>query len=260
MTKFFAHRRNWPADFPDVLTHSEVATRNKHPAYISAKAGDSQAALILVRDLLNDNAIELLRQIIGQRNVILAAVTAVEKTGFNAIPDAMAHTIGGKLGLPVDTGELRQTNVVAHTRATGWHRLVTPPLFGGEVEKSRDYVLIDDHVGLGGTLANMRGYIEEKGGKVVAMTTLTESRDARKIALHVETLNMLRLKHGKDLEKYWQEIFGYGLDCLTEIEAGYIARQSSFDAITRCLVEATEEASSGGLSTIAIGSINPTSV
>ena len=30
MTKVFAHRRNWPADFPDVVIHSGVATRNNH--------------------------------------------------------------------------------------------------------------------------------------------------------------------------------------------------------------------------------------
>ncbi len=96
----------------------------------------------------------------------------------------------------------------------------------------------------------MRGYIEAGGGRVIAMTTMTESRAARKISATPETIHMLRLKHGQDLETFWQETFGYGLDCLTEVEAGYLARQSSFDAIRGCLADAAEEARSSGLSAI----------
>lgn len=61
-------------------------------------------------------------------------------------------------------------------------------------------MLVDDHVGLGGTLANLKGHIETHGGKVVAMTTLTESRDGRHIALRRETLDMLWERHGDRLE------------------------------------------------------------
>ena len=99
-----------------------------------------------MRDLLNDEAVALLQRTIGQHDVTLAGVAAIEKTGFNAIPDAMELEIGQRLGLPVDN-EIRQINKVAHTRATGWHRLVTPPLFGGVVTHGRDYVLVDDHSG-----------------------------------------------------------------------------------------------------------------
>ena len=146
-------------------------------------------------------------------------------------------------------------NIVAHTRASGWHRIVTPPIFGGTVKAGQDYLLVDDHIGLGGTLANLRGYIETNGGTVVAMTTLTQSRDAEKIALTPATLNMLRSKHGQDLENYWQAIFGYGLDCFTEVEGGYVARQPSVDAIASRMVAAAEAAHGGGLSAIALESL-----
>jgi hypothetical protein len=157
MTQTLAPRTSWPADFPAVIIHASLSARDQHPFYAKAKAGDFQAALALVDDLISDDAIRLLQQTVGQRRAIAAAVAAIEKSGFNAIPDAMAHIIGARLGLPVDNGELRQTNIVVHTRASGWHRIVTPPTFGGNVEAGRDYLLIDDHIGLGGTLANMRG-------------------------------------------------------------------------------------------------------
>jgi hypothetical protein len=57
--------------------------------------------------------------------------------------------------------------------------------------------LLDDHVGLGGTVANLRGYVEARGGRVLAITTLTESREARQNSLRAETLAMLRERHGK---------------------------------------------------------------
>lgn len=79
------------------------------------------------------------------------------------------------------TAEIVQTNKVGHTRARSSQRLVTPATFGGSVESDMNYVLVDDHVGLGGTLANLRGYVEARGGIVIAMTTLTESRDGRRI-------------------------------------------------------------------------------
>jgi len=122
MSKVLAPRSAWPVDFPDVIIHSDLAIRNRHPAYGRAKAGDVAAAIALVRDLLNSDAVALLRRTIGQRDAILAAVSAIEKTGFNAIPDAMGNEIGKRLGLPVDTGELLQINKVAHTRASGWHK------------------------------------------------------------------------------------------------------------------------------------------
>ena len=115
--------------------------------------------MILVCDLLNGDALERLRISLGGRRPVIAAVTAIETGGLNAIPDAMAQVIGTRLSLAVDDGELLQMNIVAHTRASGWHRIVTPPRFGGTVKAGQHYLLIDDHIGLGGTLANLRGYI-----------------------------------------------------------------------------------------------------
>ena len=252
-----APRTPWPEGFPAVVVHAVLAERDQHPLYVKAKAGEFQAALGLVADLVKADALDRLRAILGNRRPFVAAVTAIEASGFNAIPDAMAHAIGSRLGLPLDAGELRQINTVGHTRATGWHRIVTPPVFAGGVTAGADYVLIDDHIGLGGTLANLRGYVESNDGRVVAMSTLTQSRDAATIALTPATLSVRRSKHGSELETLWREIYGHGLDCLTEVEGGYVARSPTVDAIARCLVEAAEKAAGSGLSTIAVPRLEP---
>jgi hypothetical protein len=249
MTNPLPVRLPWPPDFPDVVIHTDVRTRDSHPGYTAAKAGDAEAALVLASDLLSHEGIARLRDFIGNRPTLLLPVVADELTGFNAIPDAMAQVLGNELGTPVVAGEIVQTNKVGHTRAPAFQRLVTPATFEGQVQADANYVLVDDHVGLGGTLANLRGYVEARGGTVVAITTLTESRDASIISLQPATRNVLWHRHGQALDDLWQSQFGYGIDCLTEVEAINLCRQHSVAGIEDFLAQAAIEARGRGLQT-----------
>lgn len=242
-----SYRSPWVRGFPEVVVHATQSARDQHPGYQSAKSGDIKASLELVNSLLSVEATARIADLVQGQQPLLAAVTAAEAIGFNTIPDAMASVLGERLKLPIDGGELRQTNRVVHTKSSGWHRFVTPAEFAGEVVAGTSYVLVDDHVGLGGTLANMRGYIERYGGIVIAMTTISETRDGRIIALQEETLNSLRSKHGEELENFWRLHFGYGLNCCTQLEAEYLCRQKSVDSIRGCLAEAAEKARQAGL-------------
>jgi hypothetical protein len=240
-------RTPWPTDFPDAIIHTDVRTRDAHCGYEAAKAGDPNAALALAEELLDRDAIRRLSAIIDTRRVLLLPVVADETTGFNAIPDAMAQMLAAILGLEAVAGEVVQTNRVGHTRAPAFQRLVTPATFDGPVSAGADYVLVDDHIGLGGTLANLRGYLEARGCSVIAITTLTESRDARRISLSAETRSMLWQRHGEKLDQLWKSQFGYGIDYLTEVEALNLCRQQSVVAIEDFLAQAAIEARSRGL-------------
>jgi hypothetical protein len=96
---------------------------------------------------------------------------------------------------------------------------------------------VDDHVGLGSTLANLRGHIESHGGTVVLATTLSASRRSEVLALRAATLHSLSDKHG-ELDKYWRHHVGFGIDVLTEAEAGYLLRAPSVDAIRAGVAQA----------------------
>jgi hypothetical protein len=241
-------RTPWPPDFPDVVVHTTVAERDAHAGYTQAKGGDPDAAFELAFDLLNDAAVDYLRELLTGTDALLLPVVADETLGFNAIPDAMAQILARDLDLPVvENGEIVQTNKVGHTRAKAFQRLVTPAFFEGFVEDGANYFLVDDHVGLGGTLANLRGHIELNGGHVVGMTALTESRDGRRISLLPATFDMLWEKHGEALDQLWQDQFGYGIGCLTEVEGQVLCRQPSVDAIQDFLAQAAVEARGRGL-------------
>ncbi len=160
-----ATRSPWPADFPEVLVHTSVARRDAHPCYLRAKAGDPDAALTLALDLLEGEVVQVLRKKLAGYSAILLPVIADETTGFNAIPDAMAQVLSRNLDITVAAGEIVQINKVGHTRARAFQRLVTPAMFDGEVEFGAEYILVDDHIGLGGTLANLRGYVKHAAAR-----------------------------------------------------------------------------------------------
>ncbi len=243
----FQARVPWPRQFPTVVIHADIKVRDSHPAYRAAKSGSADDALNLAVDLISDKAVAELAIILGKRPALLLPVTADEVTGFNAIPDAMAHVIGRKLNLRVVAGDIVQTNKVGHTRAPAFQRLVTPAYFAGQVVPDAGYVLVDDHVGLGGTLANLRGHIEVNGAHVIAMTTLTESRNARQISMLGETHSVLWEQYGESLDTLWRFHFGHGIDCLTEVEAINLCRQPSLVAIEDFLAQAAVEARGRGL-------------
>jgi hypothetical protein len=88
---------------------------------------------------------------------------------------------------------------------------------------------------------------ELRGGRIIGMTTLTESRDARHISLRTETLSVLSARHGEELDIFWKAQFGHGIDCPIEVEARILRRQPSFVAIQDFLAPAAVEACSRGL-------------
>jgi hypothetical protein len=140
------------------------------------------------------------------------------------------------LGLPTANGVL-QINLVTHTGADGYHRLARPALFDGEVNAG-EYLLVDDFIGQGGTLANLKGFLESRGGKVIGATTLTGKAYSARLRLEPETLRTLREKHGNELEEWWLATFGYGFEGLTESEARYLSRAEDAHAISTRIVAA----------------------
>ena len=93
---------------------------------------------------------------------------------------------------------------------------------------------------MGGTLASLRGYIENRGGKAVAAVVMTAGKNSLDIAIK-KMLDDINNKHGPLMNQYWQENFGYGIDQLTQSEAGHLRRAASVDEIRDRLVKARHE-------------------
>lgn len=195
-----APRAPWH-NFPDAVLHAQETAIKHDAVYAAAKSGDADAASDLVRRSVNFQALQKIAQ--------LAA--------------GLAEALGGT----VDR-EIVQTNVVAHTGADGFTRLARQATFAGVIEPGRCCFLVDDFIGQGGTLANLRGHIEAQGCIVIGASVLTGKPFSAKIALDADMLQLLRSHHA-NLEPWWQERFGF--ECLTQSEARYLVKSADADTI-----------------------------
>jgi hypothetical protein len=226
-------------DFPDVLIHASESAVKQHPAYSAAKSGHGFSATALVNDTMSEQQNRVLVNLLRGHTPTLVSAHAYEREGINAIPEAFAVEISKAIGWPHDTA-VAQVNVVAHTGADGFSRLARQAEFAGAIEPGCEYVLVDDFVGMGGTLANLKGYIESQGGKVLAAVSLTGKPHSAKLALSPARLIELRLKHGTQLENWWIERFAHAFDALTESEARYLARTETADIVRNRIADSQQ--------------------
>ena len=212
----------------------------KHPDYAAAKSGDIAAAERLVADTVSQPALERLLARIGDIAVELVPVHALETHGVNEIPAALAKHLAPKLGARINDS-IVQINTVGHTGASGYHRLANQAIFAGSVVPGRAYLVVDDFVGQGGTLANLIGHIESANGRVTGATALTGKPYSAIIAPDEALVRRLRDKYGTHLEQWWQETFGFGFDQLTRSEARYLENSPDADTIRDRLAQAGSE-------------------
>ena len=226
-------------EFPSVWIHAQELAVKKHFAYRAAKSGDPDAAYQLVNEMLSEKVVEQLASTFAGIPMTLVSAHAIENIGVNAIPEALANCLAEKLHWLADSG-IVQTNIVAHTGADGFSRLARQAQFEGAVIPNQCYLLVDDFVGQGGTLANLRSHIIQGAGKVMGATVLTGKPYSANLALTKSTLDALRLKHGCELEQWWQNRFGFNFDCLTESEARYLLKTPIADRIRDRITQAEQ--------------------
>lgn len=222
-------RRGWPSDFPLVALHAPEKLVKQHPAYAAAKAGDMPSAAILVKDMADIEVVSTLVATHQSSHPTLLPVYAIESAGNNPIPQALAHYIAARSGWDVDD-QIVQANWVGRTGRDGYYRLAVQPRFAGKVQVGEPYLLVDDFLGQGATLANLRGHVLTQGGRVVGATALTGKAHSAKLALQGGTLLKLRSIHGK-LEIWWRDQFRFGFDQFTESEARYLIARTDADRV-----------------------------
>ena len=227
----------WPADFPSVILHTNVITMKSHVDYTAAKAGDIRAAKRVVETLAKPDK---LRNIVHQHpDAVFLPVLAMEASGKNMLPLALARKLSKATGLGVET-DIIQINKTFHTNSSGAHRLASIARFDGQAAQPTSYVLVDDVVTSGGTLAAMRQHVEESGGRVVAITALAAAAYANVVAITAGTLQRLYAKFpGAELDILLKELkIAPDRTDLTNSQANYVLKFLTVDALRRALEKA----------------------
>lgn len=235
-----SERAPW-GDFPLVLRNGQLGSLKNEPEYEAAKGGDREAALSLVSRLVSRDFVDSMRDQLAGRKPVLVPVLATEQGGLNKIPLAFARVLAHHLNLEVETG-IGMREKVGRTGAGADHRLVAVPSFAGEVEAGQHYVILDDTVSMGGTVASLRGYIENRGGKVILAATMTAHEGALSLAVKPRMLDAIMAKHGPEMGKLCQEELGYDLSLLTQGEAGHFRAAASVEAMRLRLHDARDAA------------------
>lgn len=217
-------RADW-GNLPNVMIAHTKDTITTHKHYQKAKSGELSSALFLVDEYLTDDfVLKLHHAIKGYDNVRIVPVHAEEQLGRNKIPMAYALALSEMLGVDMDL-DIVQAKRAYRTSSDGVGRLLKRVSFDGVVLSGHHYVIVDDVITQGGTLADLRGFIESKGGKVILASTLNGKPNSAKLPITKATLGQLRKQAGKEIEQWWQEQFGYDFSQFTESEARYLAKQ-----------------------------------
>lgn len=209
-------------DFPDVQIHTTVSKLVNCPEYQAAKSGNYKAAYEVVKSCIKEDKLNSL-----PKTDFVVPVIQMDGERQNALPLAFAKFVSKFTGAELKL-DIIQTNQVSHTKSTGIERLQNQPEFEGLGNfKQGSYLVLDDVVTYGSTLANLRGYIENEGGKVELSSTLAAGYGSTKIVPPAKI--MREVKNDENYNKFTDKI-GFSAECLTNREARHLLRSKEIIA------------------------------
>ncbi len=212
----------------------DVLALSSHIGYREAKSGDEKAAASLVSDLAIDFIVNIKDKL--PPDAIFVAPHAYEAAGDNAIPQVFAAACAMIAQGDVDT-DIVQITRVFHTGADPMERMSLRAEFEGYVTSGSRYVLVDDVMNMGGTLAELANHIRGAGGLVLAVVVLVNAGRIKWLQPARKIIRELKRRHGNEIT----EIFGIVPGALTANEANYLIGFRSADEIRNRLVKAKKE-------------------
>ena len=165
------YTHEWEADFPEGIGHTSISYLKRCDGYHAAKNGDMLEAMRVVEQCVKLDRIAAIKE--QYPNAVLLPVISQ-----NMIPLALASFIG----LPVYAG-VRRVDAQKRQGLPAILRLTHKPEFSGRIVAGASYIIVDDVVTQGGTVASLRHYVLEQGGTVLAIAALAYAIGSRAIAL-----------------------------------------------------------------------------
>jgi hypothetical protein len=202
-----------------------------HGLYSAAKGQrDMNAALELIDDLVTEETIKKLQTLGQQAGVkpkLIAPAAQIDESN-NALAVGYANWLAHELDWEVDESVFQMKDF-SKDRLDHWVRIAHRSTFYGEIDKKTPYVIVDDVITLGGTLADLRSFIVGKGGRVIGMSTIAsrEGSDVQ-IRLDVDTQTKLEKQYGGDLAKFCDQHLGFHYRGFTRPEAARVLSCSGY--------------------------------
>lgn len=243
LQKQLPQRAPWD-EFPPVIRNGDLKDLSSQEEYIAAKSGDVYSAMVMVKRLLKPSTVMTIKRQIGETRPKVLPVIAQEALGMNTIPLATANLIAEALGLEVER-DVFQSNSPKRTNKGADHRLAFLPQFEGPIEQGRHYILIDDTLAMGGTIAALHGFVKNQGGLVCASMVMTAHEGSLELPITPGMIKAIEDKHGKEMDEFWRTEFDFGVDLLTQGEAGHLKKAKSVDEMKQRIRAAKSSKPSG---------------
>lgn len=158
-----------------IYSVTSITKMKSNPHYAKAKQGDLKEAKLLIDDLMKGKKFP-----IGNETIV--PVIAQESGGRNKIPLALAMQLQRFYGNKVDL-DIIQAVRANHTGSNAVNRLknVVFKKNSDQPLNGKTFVIVDDHITMGGTVASLAKFIHDNGGKVDKAFSL--SNNTRQIKL-----------------------------------------------------------------------------
>ena len=174
----------WETGFPSVCGQTSISFLKRLSDFDSAKRGDLDAAKKIVSRCVNRQRILEIKRRYPNAELIPVITD-------NQLPLALAQAIGLKI-CPniVKTGNNQRKTMNA------MERLLHQPTFFGHVKRKTEYILVDDIVTQGGTVAALRRHVIAGGGTVVAVVALAYACGSEKLSPEHKNVRLLEQRFG----------------------------------------------------------------
>ncbi|MDA4845960.1 PLxRFG domain-containing protein [Hoeflea poritis] len=230
-----ARKGGLPNTAKELTRWRNISPMKAHADYTDAKAGDPDAAMRLVLDSVGKDRLVQAKDTFGS-DVIYVPVAALEASGANALPTAMALHYAKATGAAY-TADIVQSNKAFHTGANAMERLISRARFDGPVQAGAKYVLVDDVTVMGSTLADLADHIISGGGEVAGVVTLVDASRPGSLVPKKQLLNQVKRRFGDEIGR----IFEIEAEALTEPEARYVLNFRDVDALRARAAKAQDQ-------------------
>lgn len=113
----------------------------------------------------------------------------------NKVALAFATKLAQELGLTVTRIEYKSEKAQKEIKDTAT-KIFNTPDYSGKIEPGRTYILVDDYVVSGTTMAQQSSYIQQQGGKVAPFACTLATEDGYDVELAPKQADVEKLMHG----------------------------------------------------------------
>jgi len=199
-------------DFPNVAVQAKRSVLGRYPSlaetYSCAQNGNAEAARAVVNRLYRPATVSAFA---GEK--IDFVVPVLLSNQANALASELAHFVALGLG-----AEVVRCITQDHTMPNLDPEILALPSFQGPVPPGR-YVIVDDMVTLGSSIADLRGWITANGGTVAFATSLFAAHGASKLC--PQSADVAALKSRVKMQAL-EQVIPFPLEYLTARETDWL--------------------------------------